>query len=348
SVDENTAIGSVVYTAASDDSADISGGVTYALKAGSDAALTIDATSGEVTLLASPDHETATSHVFTVVATDAAGNVSEKEVTLSVNDLDEIAPTITSADTVTNVNENIATGTVVYTATSDDSADISGGVTYSLKAGSDAALSINATSGEVTLVASPDHEKATSHAFTVVATDAAGNSSEKSLVLNINDLDEVAPTITSAKTVAAVDENTAIGTVIYTATSDDSADISGGVTYSLKAGSDAALNIDATTGEVTLLASPDHETATSHAFTVVATDAAGNSTEQALTLAINDLDEVAPTITSAASGSVDENTAIGSVVYTAASDDSADISGGVTYALKAGSDAALTIDATSG
>jgi hypothetical protein len=345
SVDENTAVDTVVYSTTVDD---VVGGVTYALKAGSDAALTIDAATGEVSLAASPDYETATTHVFTVVATDALGNNSEQEVTLSINNLDEVAPAITSSSVVDNVDENVAVGTTVYTATSDDTDDISAGVTYSLKEGSDAALTIDASSGAVTLLASPDHETATTHVFTVVATDAAGNSSEQELTLNINDLDEVAPTITSAATATAIDENSGASQVVYTATSTDDGDISDGVSYSLKEGASSDLSINADSGAVTLAIDPDHETVSSYTFTVVVTDAAGNATEQEVSLTINDVDDTAPTITSSDAVSVDENTAAGETLYTATSDDSADVSDGVTYSLKAGSDAALSIDKDSG
>ncbi|MGE6101644.1 beta strand repeat-containing protein, partial [Aeromonas salmonicida] len=58
---------------------------------------------------------------------------------------------------------------------------------------------------------------------------------------------------------------------------------------------------DAATGAVTLTGNPDHETKPSYSFTVVATDAAGNASEQLVTLAINDLiDEVAPAVGSIA------------------------------------------------
>ncbi|HBB68384.1 MAG TPA: hypothetical protein DCZ89_00135, partial [Geobacter sulfurreducens] len=70
---ENSGPGQVVYTAAADDSADISGGVTFSLKADEDAALfTIDAATGKVTLTGNPDYEAKPAYSFTVVATDAA------------------------------------------------------------------------------------------------------------------------------------------------------------------------------------------------------------------------------------------------------------------------------------
>jgi hypothetical protein len=44
-------------------------------------------------------------------------------VNVAINNLDEVAPSITSGDTGTAVNENSGEGQVVYTATADDYAD---------------------------------------------------------------------------------------------------------------------------------------------------------------------------------------------------------------------------------
>ncbi|MGE6197506.1 beta strand repeat-containing protein, partial [Aeromonas media] len=341
-----------IYTAAASDA----GIVTYSLKvAGDHDAFTIDAVTGAVTLIGNPDHESKASYSFTVVATDAAGNASEQAVTLNINDLDEVAPTITSGATASAIDENSGAGQVVYTVTSTDGGDVSiGSTSYSLKAGADAALfSIDAATGAVTLIGNPDHESKASYSFTVVATDAAGNASEQTVTLNINDLDEVAPTITSGATASAIDENSGAGQLVYTVTSTDSGDVAtGNTSYSLKAGADAALlSIDAATGAVTLIGNPDHESKAIYSFTVVATDAAGNASEQTVTLNINDLDEVAPTITSAATASaIDENSGAGQLVYTVTSTDSGDVAtGNTSYSLKAGADAALlSIDAATG
>ena len=172
---------------------------------------------------------------------------------LDINDLDDTAPVVTSADVADAINENSGAGQVIYTATADDSADVSGGVTFSLAAGSDAALSIDANTGAVTLATDPDQETQDQYSFAVVATDAAGNASAaQAVTLDINDLDDTAPVVTSADVADAIDENSGTNQVIYTATADDSADVSGGVTFSLAEGSDAALSIDANTGAVTL------------------------------------------------------------------------------------------------
>ena len=102
---------------------------------GSDAALSIDANTGAVTLATDPDQETQDQYSFAVIATDAAGNASAAQaVTLDISDLDDTAPVVTSADVADAINENSGAGQVIYTATADDSADVSGGVTFSLAA----------------------------------------------------------------------------------------------------------------------------------------------------------------------------------------------------------------------
>ena len=97
------------------------------------------------------------------------------------------------------------------------------------------------------------------------------------------------PVFTSGAVAAAIDELSGAGQVIYTATSTDA---SLPVSYSLKAvGDHTAFSIGATSGAVTLIGNPDYETKSAYSFTIIATDAAGNASEQAVTLAINDVDE---------------------------------------------------------
>ena len=139
---------------------------------GSDAGLTIDANTGEVVLTADPDYETQTLYSFAVIATDAAGNVSETQsLSIDINNLDEEKPEITSGGVAINVVENSSAGQLVYTATATDSADISHGVTFSLVDDGDGNFIIDSTSGEVTFIAQPDYESQASYSFSVAATD---------------------------------------------------------------------------------------------------------------------------------------------------------------------------------
>jgi hypothetical protein len=224
---------------------------------------------------------------------------------------------------------------VIYTATATDAADTSDGFSFSLADGSDSAVSIDAETGVVSLADNPDFEGQTEYTFTVLATDAAGNASAgQAVTVAINNLDEVAPTITLDGVTSDLDENSGANQVLATIIADDSADTSGGVTYSLSADSDPALSINNETGEVILSENPDFEVKSEYSMTVVATDAAGNiSDPQTISLVVNNVDESAPTITSTDNVIVVEGTGAGQVVYQAAADDSGDVSDGVSYSL---------------
>ena len=147
----------------------------------------------------------------------------------------------TSTGIATAIAENslVSRDTVVYDAT----ADADTGVTYTLKTSGDGSVfAIHATTGAVTVSTAvydsatggiPDFELQDSYTFTVVATDAAGNTAEQDVTLAITNVDDSAPTFVSGSFGATVAETVAIGSVLYTASADDGADISTGVTYSL-------------------------------------------------------------------------------------------------------------------
>ena len=153
---------------------------------------------------------------------------------------------------------------MVYAAKATDATTIS----WSLANSGDAAdFTINRTTGAVTLTGNPNFEAQSSYSFTVVATDLSGNSSQQAVSLAVNNLDEVAPTITSGATAAAIDENTGAGQTVYTAASTDDGDIhTGSTSYSLKPVNDASsFMIDANTGAVILIDQPDYELKPSYA-----------------------------------------------------------------------------------
>ena len=287
--------------------------IVWSLKEGNsdDAGLfDINSSSGVVTFkqATTPDHGSGkTSYNFTVVAT-AGDFITEKAITVSIVDVNDEAPEITS-DTSLAIADNtpFTTARVIYAAqaTPDVVGDL---VSWSLKSDNndDAGLfDINALTGAVTFkqATTPDHESGkTRYAFTVVAT--TGNlSSEQDVVITITDVNDVAPTITSSDSGTALVENTEVATTttIYRATA--TPDIAGdSIAWTLKDnnGDDAGLfDIDRTSGVVTFKSAttPDHESGkTSYAFTIVATT--GNlSSEQDVTIAVTEVNE-APVISS--------------------------------------------------
>jgi hypothetical protein len=289
-IDENTGAGQPIYTVEASDSA--GGVVTFTLSGTDAAAFSIDSSTRVVTLTADPNFETKSSYSFTVVASDTVGNTDAKALTLQINNVDEVAPTITSGTTVAAIDENSGAGQLIYTATATDDQDTSAGVTFSLEGTDASAFTIGSASGEVRLTANPDYETKSSYSFKVKATDAADNSAETSnLVLNIVNKDEVAPTITSGTTATSIQENSGVEQVIYTTTATDNQDTSAGVTFALSGTDASAFSIDPASGEVTLTADPDYETQSSYSFTVSASDTI-HTVSKTVALDIENVDEV--------------------------------------------------------
>jgi hypothetical protein len=205
----------------------------------------------------------------------------ERHMPNCLETIDSLPPIISSSATPT-IHEGIGANQVVYTAQASDDFV----VTYSLQAGHDSGLSIDASTGEVSLDVNPDYYTKNEYSFTVVATDSSNNSSELAVTLTVIEIDNVAPMITSAATATSIEESSGAGQVIYTVTSDDA-----DATYSLETGSDSAqFTINATTGDVTLTANPVYSTQSAYSFAVIATDAAGNASDaQSVTLTINEV-----------------------------------------------------------
>ena len=89
------------------------------------------------------------------------------------------APVFITTSSSTAIEENSEVGQVVYFGSA---ADISP-IMFSITANNEDAnsLSINSGTGEVTLAIRPDYVTKSAYSFTLIATDAAGNSSEKML-----------------------------------------------------------------------------------------------------------------------------------------------------------------------
>ena len=350
-VAENSATTVVVYTATATDLVESSGGVSFSLEGADAAAFSVTGATGLVKFKASPDFEAKPSYAFTVVATDKAGNRATLPVTLAITNVDEIAPTITSGVTAPAINENIGAGQLVYQATADDSLDVSGGVTFQLGGTDMARFAIEAPTGRVRLLGSPDCELKSRYTFTVTATDAAGLvSAAKTVTLMINNLDEVAPLVTSGSLATGLEENSGTGKLVYTATATDAVDVSNGYVFALVAGGDSAsFAINPNSGKVTLLVDPDFETKSSYTFTVQAIDKAGNaSVVQLVTLSIINVDDTAARFTSGTSATVAVSAAANATIYTAAVDDSSDVSGGVKYSLLGADPLYFSINSTTG
>jgi len=340
SVAENAAITTAIYTATATD-ADNLAALTYSLSGTDASLLNINASTGVVTLKSSADYETKTSYSFTVTASDGA-NTTNQAVVVSVTNLNDNAPVFTSGATGTVVNNDPA-GTTAYIATATD-ADNLLALSYSLSGTDAASFNINTTTGAVTLKSAASYAAKPSYSFNVVASDGA-NTTTKAVTVAVQPTNNFAPVFSSGTT-GSVAENAPITTTIYTATATD-AD-SNPITYSL-AGTDASLlNINATTGVVTLKSSANYETKTSYSFSVIASDGlVAHNTTQNVVVSVTNVNDNAPVFTSGATGSVNENAVITTPIYTATATD-ADNLGALSYSLSGTEASLLNINSSTG
>ena len=206
--------------------------------------------------------------------------------------VDSDAPVFTSSGDST-VSESIDAGTVIYDAEASDASDLS----FSLSGSDAGSFSINSATGQVFINASPDASTKAAYNFDVVATDAAGNSSSQAVTLSVTAannqvVDTDAPVFTSSN-FSAISETITPGTVIYDAEATDASDLS----FSLSGNDAGSFSINSATGQVFINASPDASAQAAYNFEVVATDAAGNSSSQAVTLAVTEANTGGDTIT---------------------------------------------------
>ena len=279
------------------------------------------------------------SYTFTLTVSDGKyENSTEIVLDILVDEANE-PPVFTSSSDPISVSENFSA--VVHTAAASDPEDDA--LTYSL-AGSDAeAFSIDASSGALSFANAPDFEAPAdadgdnTYELSLQASDGKASVSQ-SLTISVTDVNE-APSITSAASADVIENST--GTIHTAAASDPEGKA---LTYTIS-GTDADdFNIDSSSGALSFANAPDFEIPSdadgdnTYQLNLEASDGT-NTSSQALTISVSNVNE-APTITSAAATSVNENTT-GSVYTIAASDVDADDTH--TYSIVGGADKAFFI-----
>ena len=334
-IENETAIGTIT---ASDDDSDGSS-LIFSIS-GSD--ISIDSSTGVMTFNSAPDYDSGVTLYFVNVTVSDGLNSTTESISISITDIDDEAPDMTSS-WIWNIDEGETfVGTV--TATDVDThcfrCQESGSVSFSIS-GSDLTINNNGSvwphlfsSGEMVFNTAPDYESGvTTYLATLTASDGI-NTTTQEIRVDINDVDDEAPNITSNSTFSVDENETVIGTA--SATDIDTDDSS--IIFSVS-GSD--ISIDSSTGEMTFISQPDFETQDSYTIILTASDGTNESTQE-ITISINDLDDSAPTFTSNATFSADENqTSIGTVTATDVDSDNSSI----TFSIS-GSD--ISIDASSG
>ncbi|PHS57133.1 MAG: hypothetical protein COB17_06910 [Sulfurimonas sp.] len=161
---------------------DVNGGaITYALSAGDSVSFDVNSSTGVVSFKIAPDYETKTSYTFTVTATDNTSRTTTQSVTMSINNLAEV-PTLVNF--TSSIDENVSIGTALGNITITNSGDTN--ITaFSLSDSTN--FEINA-SGYIKTKTALDYETNTTYSLEVNATNTAGDSANKTVTININNI----------------------------------------------------------------------------------------------------------------------------------------------------------------
>jgi hypothetical protein len=342
------------YTATENDTAvgivtasDLDGDtITYGISGGVDAALfAVDAETGVLSFISAPDHEAAADaggdNVYNVTVSATDGSLTAtKAVAVTVGNVNETL-SFTSA-TSASVGEN-STSAMVVTAIDPEGA----GITYAIAGGADAALfSVDAATGALSFLSAPDYEgpadAGADNVYDVVVSASDGSFTETSSVaITVTDVAE-APVFSTGTSYGANENATAVGTV--------ASSVAGGtVSYAISGGADAALfAIDAASGALSFVSAPDFESPVDtgadnvYDLTVVAS-ANGQSSSQALTVTVSNVNEGQAFASPSAFGVSENGSAVGTVSATDLDGDA------VSYSIAGGADAALfVINGTTG
>ena len=352
SVNENTT-DSVYTIAASDVDADDTH--TYSIVGGADKALLI-LDGAELSFVTAPDYETPpasgdNTYEVDLRATDAAGLYAELKLSITVDDVDE-QPTLTSVTSV-EVDENIDTGTIVYTATASDPENKT--LSYQIVAGGDSGAFQPITSagnqGTIRFDASPDFESPAdangdnTYELTISVSDGTTASVTQAITIIVTDENDNTPVITAGQSFANVSEDSAAGTELGTVAATDADAGTTFQSWAITDGNSAGdFAIDQASGVLSVAsgASLDFETKPSYTLELTVQDDDSTNTSGAVEVSISiaDVNE-APTFTSSATPlSVDENSA--GVIYTASASD-VDASDTQTYSIAGGADQDLFV-----
>jgi hypothetical protein len=179
--ENQTAVGTVSASDADGDS------LTYSLSGTDASSFSINSSSGVITFDSAPDYETKTSYSITVNVTDGT-NTDAQALTISVTNVNDISPVISSSATFSAAENQTSVGTVSASDAEGDS------LTYSLSGTDASSFSINSSSGVITFDSAPDYETKSSYSVMVNVSDGT-NTTTQAVTISVTNVNDNAPVI---------------------------------------------------------------------------------------------------------------------------------------------------------
>ncbi|XP_044133344.1 protocadherin gamma-B6-like [Bufo gargarizans] len=305
-LNENAAVGSlVIQLNATDEDEGSNGQITYFFSHIPDNAcqlFTIDSLNGGVKVLGNLDYETSDTYEMIVVAKDGGGHVTHCKVSIQVIDVNDNTPEITITSLSATISEDSPPGTVIaYLNVHDLDSGINGEVACDI---SDilAFQLIPSSSSYYKLVTagSMDRERNPSYNVNIQCIDSGSPplSTNKTIQLNISDVNDNAPVFEKMNYVLYIGENNQPGTSIHNLqASDFDCDENGKITYIILNSNledipvTSYISINSISGVIYAQRSFDYEQLREFQFQVMAKDSGSPSLSTNVTVKICIIDK---------------------------------------------------------
>ena len=283
---------------------------SFQLSGQDQASISIDS-SGVLTFNTAPDYETKSSYTVDLTVTDTVSNETASQTLLiTINNLNDNNPVITSSNTFT-INENETNvGTIVATDADGDP------ISFALSGVDAGYFSLGAASGVLSFLTAADYEEQASYSIVVTASDGE-NSVDQTITVSLNDVNDTCPTITSPSTYSADENQTVIGNITV-----DSACTN--IIFEIAGTDQNLLTVNNLTGALAFVNAPDFESKNQFSAIAKATDGNNNVSQKAIAISVNNLNDNFPVITSSNSRNMDEGETAVITVNATDADDSSD------------------------
>ena len=311
SLSEDAVVGSIVFQSQATD-LDVDSEITYSF--GNQSTLFgISSTNGTILLAQTLDRETRDMYTLVIEASDSL-NSDLLELIISVEDINDNAPRFSSNLYPATVNENATVGTSIAEVVAiDDDIGTNGQVQYSISSGNqERTFAIDENSGLITLSGGLNFESTQSYSLIVTAQDfgSPSLSSTAFVVVTVIDENDNRPVFMPDSDEIQLDEDTPIGTLLYTAQAMDS-DGNTQLVYSVVSNQTQLFSIGASSGNLLLQQTLDYEQDTLHVVLIEAFDGVSTASLE-LTIIVRDVNDNPPVfVQNTYNISIPENTSIG-------------------------------------
>ncbi|MBF0371201.1 MAG: cadherin domain-containing protein [Magnetococcales bacterium] len=262
-VTEDSGVGVSVGVISSSDADSTGESPSYSIVSGNaDAFFTIDSATGELTVSSQGegglDFETVTQYFLEIQASDGINLSTPQSFTIQLTDINDISPTVASAGPF-GVAENSEAGVQVGAVSASD-ADTTGELlSFSIQSGNtDGYFQIDPATGAVSVAKQGlDYEQSSSYSLGIQATDGINASEIQPVVVNLTDLNDNPPVLSSGGPYQIL-QKSITGTVVGTVSATDQDTTGETTTFGIVDGnSDGYFQIDSSSGLISISVSGD-------------------------------------------------------------------------------------------